>query len=162
MKRSSPFNRALFALVHLFSIAQAAYACVCRPLSKIAHCRPAACTEFLIVCTVTGVEKIRALGRRRLVEGGVDGFWTVRSVSGPRDFFRGEKVSKSDSFAPQRSPRRARVRFGRRVSSPLPPTFMRNAFAHQIPRRRPQYPPPPPNSSTNTTIIRINSMGSLH
>ena len=53
------------------------------------------------------------------------------------------------------------IRFGRRVSSRLPSTFKRNAFAHQIPRLRPQYPPPPPNSSTNTTIIRINSMGSL-
>src|SRR6202011_1740377 len=31
---------------------------------------------------------------------------------------------------------------------------------HQWPRRRPQYPPPP-NKSTSTTMIRINSMGSL-
>jgi hypothetical protein len=46
------------------------------------------------------------------------------------------------------------------LPSPLAPE--RNALGHQKPRLRPQYPPPPPNSSTNTTIIRINSMGSLH
>ena len=33
-----------------------------------------------------------------------------------------------------------------------------NAFVHQYPRPRPQYPPPP-NSSRTTTIIRSNSMG---
>jgi len=31
---------------------------------------------------------------------------------------------------------------------------------YQWPLRRPQYPPPP-NNSTNTTIISINSIGSL-
>jgi len=44
----------------------------------------------------------------------------------------------------------------------VPAPRCRNTFVHQMPRRRPQYPPPPPNSSTNTTIIRINSMVSLH